>query len=82
MCGIFSVIAKSSEVKTEIAHKLLTDVARLSEVRGVDSSGLCYIDDMSRCYLVTKGPVKISGLFKRTGLNKKVQPISNGIFFS
>jgi len=43
MCGIFGVIAKEEKYKRKELVELLEDVAKLSQVRGKDSSGIAGI---------------------------------------
>ena len=82
MCGIFSVIANSNTYTPKYLKDVLESVAKYSEVRGVDSSGICYIDDQKQQIKVTKGPVKISTLFSKTGVTSQISPINENVYFA
>ncbi|MHC1738592.1 MAG: hypothetical protein AB9882_11345 [Ignavibacteriaceae bacterium] len=62
MCGIFGVIAKESEYKKEDLVKILETLARLSQVRGKDSSGLAVRSESGNQIEVLKGPVSVDEL--------------------
>ena len=64
MCGIFGIISKKeSSYSTDFLQNTLTSLAKLSESRGKDSSGLCMLEnDTVNIY---KGPIKISQLTKK-----------------
>ncbi len=64
MCGIFGVIAKEEKYNRKKLVKLLEDVARFSQIRGKDSSGLAYRFESTSQIDVLKGPVSIDELLK------------------
>ncbi len=64
MCGIFGIIAKEEKYSRKELINLLEEVARLSQVRGKDSSGLAYRFESTSQIDVLKGPVSIDKLFK------------------
>ena len=65
MCGIFGLINKSDvNNKTTFSRKILFDLARLSQSRGKDSSGICIRDDQSKEYKTLKTNDKIMSLLK------------------
>lgn len=64
MCGIFGIIAKEENYSRTELINLLEEVARLSQVRGKDSSGLAYRFESTSRIDVLKGPISIDKLFK------------------
>jgi len=82
MCGIFSVIANSNTYSPKFLKDVLETVSQFSEVRGVDSSGICYIVEQKKQISVTKGPVKISDLLKATGVASEILPINDNVYFT
>ncbi len=64
MCGIFGVVAKEENYNRNVLVNLLEDVAKLSQVRGKDSSGLAYRFESTSQIDVLKGPVSIDELIK------------------
>ena len=65
MCGIFGLINKSDvNNKTSFSQKILFDLARLSQSRGKDSSGICIRDDHRKEYKILKTNNKIMSLLK------------------
>lgn len=64
MCGIFGVIAKEEKYNRKELVELLEDVAKLSQVRGKDSSGLAYRYESKKEIKVLKGPVSIDQLLR------------------
>ena len=77
MCGIFGLISKG---KSKYSNKFLTNsitkIAELSETRGVDSSGLCLLNDNKDSFEIIKGPIAANKLFKRS----KVRESLNSMF--
>jgi glucosamine--fructose-6-phosphate aminotransferase (isomerizing) len=66
MCGIFGLIAhRGSEYDPSFIRKALTTLARLSESRGKDSSGLVFRNESEKELQILKGAVPLSYLFKR-----------------
>ena len=88
MCGIFGIIAKEENYSRKELINLLEEVARLSQVRGKDSSGLAYRFESTSQIDVLKGPVSIDKLFKtkeykdfKTAILKEVkQATCNNVF--
>jgi glutamine---fructose-6-phosphate transaminase (isomerizing) len=74
MCGIFGIIAsKESQYSLAFLNKSLRTLAKLSERRGKDSSGLCLFNQKEGRIDVVKGPLEVSELLK----NKKVTDLIN-----
>lgn len=81
MCGIYSIISSFGASQSKLLQELLFDLAKFSEVRGVDSSGICFIDEAKQEYAVTKGPVRITELLRNTDLVSNFRPSVNGNYF-
>ena len=64
MCGIFGVIAKKEIYNTEELVNVLEDIAKLSQVRGKDSSGLAFRSDSQKSINVLKGPISVDNLLR------------------
>ncbi|MFC4269739.1 hypothetical protein [Polaribacter marinivivus] len=65
MCGIFGIITKeNSNYKDAFLKKTLTNLAKLSEARGKDSSGICIRSNENKQFRVLKSNQPISGLLK------------------
>lgn len=65
MCGIFGVIAaKDSSYSEHFLKNVITELGKLSQTRGKDSSGLCSYNSISNKIDVIKGPVPISNLLQ------------------
>lgn len=66
MCGIFGLIVNNDEgYEPAFIKKSLTTLARLSESRGKDSSGLVFRNESERELRVFKGAVYLNDLLKR-----------------
>ncbi len=66
MCGIFGVITKEdSNYSNNFLKKSLITLAKLSETRGKDSSGLCTLNQKDHNFDIVKGPIPANQLFKR-----------------
>jgi len=67
MCGIFGLISKQDSPYTEkeLLHSFTT-IAKLSETRGKDSSGICTFNQKRDQIELIKGPVPIRFLLKQT----------------
>lgn len=73
MCGIFGIITgKGSSYSSVFLNKSLQTLAKLSESRGKDSSGLCLFNQEQKGLDVVKGPLQISKLLKDKTLQKKL----------
>ena len=77
MCGIFGVITKAeSNYNNRFFKKSLITLAKLSETRGKDSSGLCSLNHENNSYDIVKGPIPANQLLKRD----KVKSTLNSVF--
>ena len=66
MCGIFGVITKAgSSYVIRFFKKSLITLAKLSETRGKDSSGLCTLNNTDNSFHVVKGPIPANQLLTR-----------------
>ena len=66
MCGIFGVITKEdSNYSNNFLKKSLITLAKLSETRGKDSSGLCTLNQKDHNFDIVKGPIPANQLLKR-----------------
>lgn len=73
MCGIFGIIvSKDSKYSHEFLSKSLVTLAKLSETRGKDSSGLCAFNQKNKSIDVLKGPIPIKALLSRKITNEFV----------
>ncbi len=79
MCGIFGVIAKNEKYKKQDLLKILEDVAKLSQVRGKDSSGLAYMFKSKKQIDILKGPVSIDELLETEEYKKLKNNILNEV---
>lgn len=75
MCGIFGLIAKEDSYNKKTLLKTLEDVAKLSQVRGKDSSGLAYRFESNKTIEVLRGPVSIDELLLTNDYKKLKQKI-------
>ncbi|GIK22984.1 MAG TPA: hypothetical protein PKD03_00015 [Ignavibacteriaceae bacterium] len=75
MCGIFGLIAKEDNYNKKTLLKTLEDVAKLSQVRGKDSSGLTYRFESNKTIEVLRGPVSIDELLLTNDYKKLKQKI-------
>src|SRR5574341_2010310 len=73
MCGIFGLIVhKDAGFGPLFIEKSLTTLARLSESRGKDSSGLVFRNESERELQVLKGTVPLSYLLKRKEVTHQI----------
>lgn len=73
MCGIFGLIAhKDAGYEPSFIKKSLTTLARLSESRGKDSSGLVFRNESEKELQVFKGAVYLSYLLKRKEVKHQI----------
>jgi glutamine---fructose-6-phosphate transaminase (isomerizing) len=77
MCGIYGVIvSRESHYSQDFLTKALQTLAKLSESRGKDSSGLCLNGGKEENEtIVLKGPVPVSNLIKRKLVKKEIDNI-------
>ncbi|PQJ77775.1 glucosamine 6-phosphate synthetase [Polaribacter porphyrae] len=67
MCGIFGVITKEeARYSNKFLKKSLKSLAKLSETRGKDSSGLCSLNHKDNSFDIIKGPIPANELLKRS----------------
>jgi glutamine---fructose-6-phosphate transaminase (isomerizing) len=72
MCGIFGVIVKKeSKYSKDFLCSSLELLAKLSESRGKDSSGLC--TSVNDEITVSKGPIKISTLLRKVEIKNQLK---------
>ena len=77
MCGIFGVIVKKdSNYSNKFLEASLKKLAKLSETRGKDSSGLCTLNHNDNSFDIVKGPIPANKLLKRA----KVKDSLNTVF--
>lgn len=77
MCGIFGVITKeNSNYDNKFLQKSIKILAKLSETRGKDSSGLCSLNYQNNSFDIVKGPIPANQLLKR----EKVKETLNKVF--
>lgn len=71
MCGIFGLAVKgNTDYDLSFLTKSLNSLAKFSETRGVDSSGICIQNHDDNAFHVIKGPLKVSSLLKRVQAKK------------
>ena len=79
MCGIFGVIAREENYNKKDLIKLLEDVAKISQVRGKDSSGLAFRFESKKQIEVLKGPVSIDKLLRTQEYKRLKDDILNEV---
>ncbi|MBI4375224.1 MAG: glucosamine 6-phosphate synthetase [Elusimicrobia bacterium] len=73
MCGIFGLcIHESAEFAPPFIKKSLTTLARLSESRGKDSSGLVFRNELENEFLVVKGPIPLKYLLGKRAVAQQM----------
>lgn len=76
MCGIFGVITKKeANYNSQFLKKSLTTLAKLSETRGKDSSGLCAINHNDKSFDIIKGPIPANQLLKRDKVKRTINQV-------
>lgn len=76
MCGIFGVITKKeSNYNNKFLKKSLNHLAKLSETRGKDSSGLCTLNHKDHSFHVVKGPIPANQLLIREKVKKDINRV-------
>lgn len=76
MCGIFGVITKpESDYSNKFLKKSLTTLAKLSQSRGKDSSGLCSLNNFDNSFHIVKGPIPADELLTRTKVKKDISRV-------
>jgi len=71
MCGIFGIISKVRR-NQNIVRKGFVTLAKLSESRGKDSSGIVYRDESQREFNVIKGAIPLNQLLGKNAFSKKI----------
>ncbi|MGD8778938.1 MAG: hypothetical protein PVH88_08245 [Ignavibacteria bacterium] len=73
MCGIFGVIVKKDcTIEKSIIKDAFLKVAEYSEVRGKDSSGIAFRNEIKNELSVIKGPISISRLLKSKDFSEQL----------
>ena len=73
MCGIFGVIASDKcRISNSDLVKSVNELAKMSESRGKDSSGLAVLNQNSNIIDVFKGPIPITSLIKNKNVNDSI----------
>lgn len=76
MCGIFGVITKAeSSYSNKFLKKSLNTLAKLSETRGKDSSGLCTLNNSDNSFHIVKGPIPANKLLKRDKVKNDIDQL-------
>ena len=76
MCGIFGVITKEeSAYSDKFLKKSLIRLAKLSETRGKDSSGLCILNSVDKTYQIYKGAFTTKKLFNKKEVISSIENI-------
>ena len=76
MCGIFGVITKkNAQYSNTFLKKSLNMVAKLSETRGKDSSGLCTLNHSDNSFHVVKGPIPANKLLDRSKVKADINQV-------
>lgn len=76
MCGIFGVITKKNAgYKNRFLRKSLITLAKLSETRGKDSSGICTLNHKENSYHIVKGPIPANQLLSRTKVKSDINRV-------
>ena len=76
MCGIFGVIVKAeSSYDNRFLKKSLITLAKLSETRGKDSSGLCILNHKENSFDIIKGPIPANQLLKRNKVKNSLDTV-------
>lgn len=78
MCGIFGVISnKNIDKDNRFLKSVLSTLAKSSESRGKDSSGLCVLDSVEETFHIVKGAVPVTNLFRRSEVADKLKLLKN-----
>lgn len=79
MCGIFGfIVDKGARFEPDFYRNSLTTLARLSESRGKDSSGLVFRNEADRQLQVLKGAVPLNYLLGRTEVARQFDSMLAG----
>ena len=74
MCGIFGVISKKeAKYSKSFIEKSLTSLAKFSESRGKDTSGLCVFDQKDNKLIINKGNTHTTELFKKKNVKDSLK---------
>lgn len=78
MCGIFGVIAsRSADLDSKELNNLLKRVAKYSETRGKDSSGICIGNDQAGSYHLLKASGPVTNIFKDSFYKENLNKLKN-----
>lgn len=73
MCGLFGVLAYKNDVSVEVINKLVSTLAKASEVRGTDAGGVSFIDNSGAIKLLrNEGGVTSNGVLTEPILSHSV----------
>ena len=76
MCGIFGVICKKeSKYSNKFLRKSLVTLAKLSETRGKDSSGLSTLNHSDNSFHIVKGPIPANQLLTRSKVKSDLDQV-------
>ena len=76
MCGIFGIITKEeSGYSNKFLKKSIKTLAKLSETRGKDSSGLCILNHKENSFDIVKGPIPSNQLLKRAKVKETIDSV-------
>src|SRR5688572_18971027 len=74
MCGIFGLmVTQNSGYSAEFLRESLATLARCSESRGKDSSGLVIRDAIDKEFRIVKGPIALKYLFGDEGVEHQIK---------
>ena len=74
MCGIFGIVADRNAPYTgSFLRRSLMTLARESQSRGKDSSGLVFCDSANATYHVLKGALRLSELLQSDAVKRRQQ---------
>lgn len=79
MCGIFGLIVKEKNYNKKELIKIFEYIAYLSQIRGKDSSGICYKFQYIKKVKVIKGPLSVKKLIRSREYNKLKEEILHNI---
>jgi hypothetical protein len=77
MCGVFGIIARNKNYSKKELFNILEKLAKLSQVRGKDTSGFAYRFGIDETVKVLKGPFSINNLLKSLDYKKLKEEIIN-----
>lgn len=76
MCGIFGVITKKeADYSNQFLKRSLVTLAKLSETRGKDSSGLSTLNHSDNSFHIVKGPIPANQLLTRSKVKQDLDQV-------